>query len=323
MATGMEDYAVKYGEHDIVRLGLFVEMPYLSWGKHKPIEKSKKDKIPPPIYGSYPKSKCGNQDGYFEEEFKRLFEGEKPIKKTDKKTKKDVRLPFLPTSPGKKHSTPDDYYRCFNEEHLESFSPALIKLKREKDKKNVVRKNPMTNPGKKGGPGYVDICLAPYPEHMKDPYAPKPIKKGERKTKPNVPFYSNFAPIFAFYENPYVEDKTPNKPVYYSREKKEPKNKIVKSPFLPSSPGKKMGNNHDGCFTPFPENKKEPYLSPWQITNFVKGKKKDDKTKKPTPFVPTFSQQKTLYDPSVLISTNFRMNAENWTSYKPAYVACL
>lgn len=130
----MEEYAKRHGDYDLDRLGLFIEMPYLTYGKWQPKKKPKKLVINPPLYGSGWKSKCANQDGYFEEEYKRIFAGE--YKKRKQKKKSGPRIVFVPTGPGKKHSTPNDYFGCFVDEPPERFSPQVIKSKK-KGKKNA------------------------------------------------------------------------------------------------------------------------------------------------------------------------------------------
>lgn len=180
----------------------------------------------------------------------------------------------------------------------------------------------MSAPLKFGGPGYVDICLNEYPEHMKDPYGRKPLKKGDVKKQTYAPFYSGFSALPFFYENPYTDEKDdpPKKPTYINREK-PPKKVSMKAPFMPTSPAKKMGNNHDGCFTPFPENMKEPYMNPWVLVNFVKGKKQPKK--KYAPFIPTFSQLKTMQVTPTLAHTEVSMNGTNYKTYTPKYVKYL
>lgn len=67
----------------------------------------------------------------------------------------------MPGDGSKLHSTPGDYYGTFGK--YPYFSALLKKDKKPKvpDGKNFVTRNP-----KKGGPGYVDITIAPYPTRM-------------------------------------------------------------------------------------------------------------------------------------------------------------
>lgn len=321
LATAMEDYARKHGAHDLDRLGLFVEMPFLSWGK--PEKKAPKKKFERTFIVSFPKSKSGNQDGYFDEEFKRIFAGEHRKKAPPKKVV-STKPPFVPTNPGKLHATPNDFYGCFFIEPPERFSPQIRKEPKPKKKSVIPLRNMMTSPAKKGGPGFVDICLNEFPKHMPDFYGKKPIKKGAIKKGLSIPFYSGFASQFSFGPNPYYDEKNdpPKQPLYVNRDKEvKTKSKVEKAVFVPPSPPKTMGNNHDGCFEPFPEHQKEPYLAPWQIATF--DKKKKDKKKKPDTgvhFIPPSKGDKTLTTPSIVNKMAFRVKTDNWKTVTPEYV---
>lgn len=83
---------------------------------------------------------------------------------------------MLPTSPAKKHSTPGDWHGCF--EKISYFSPEVREHKRRKAK--PLPPNVKIKPNPLGGPGYVDICLSPYPSYSHEPYdLPKP-RRGDR-----------------------------------------------------------------------------------------------------------------------------------------------
>lgn len=71
--------------------------------------------------------------------------------------------PFMPPANGKLHSTPGDWYGTF-EGKMDAFS---TKMKARAPFKHE-GPNALTNPGKKGGYGYVNICLNPYPDHRYD-----------------------------------------------------------------------------------------------------------------------------------------------------------
>jgi len=72
---------------------------------------------------------------------------------------------MVPTSPSKKHSTPGDWYGCFAKSSY--FSP---QIKVEPRKKVPALPNMKIKPNPLGGPGYVDICLNPYPSYSHEPY---------------------------------------------------------------------------------------------------------------------------------------------------------
>lgn len=316
----MEEYARKYGAHDLDRLGLFIEMPYLLPEKKAPKPKEKKKAKTTPFIGSCTKTKCGNQDGYFDNEFKRAFEGDsKKIKKKEPKGKKSAQLPFTPVGPGKKQSSPGDYYGCFVVEPPKAFSaPAGAAKKGKGKKKEAVKPNPMTNPGKKGGPGVADITINPYPEHIGEPPA-KPKKKDAKAKDKLAPFYSGGYPD-VFDPNPFVDEI--KKPVYVPPKlPKEPKHpKLV---FVPTGPGKLSGGCYDGGFDHWPEHVKDPYLTPIQIRKFWEKGKKGAAPKKPAVFVPPSLDIRLMYTSPVLANVRTEVNNMTWKTSAPKYVEFL
>lgn len=76
-----------------------------------------------------------------------------------KKKKKKIHV-MLPTSPSKKHSTPGDWYGCFDKP---SYFSALLKM--ETKKKPPALPNMKIKPNPLGGPGYANICFSPYPTY--------------------------------------------------------------------------------------------------------------------------------------------------------------
>lgn len=313
----MEEYARKHGPHDLERLGLFIEMPYLKVSRPPKPKKEKKQQVKAPFVVSGPKTKSATQDGYFDEEFKRAFEGD--LKKVIKKEKKKVatKLPFTPVGAGKLHSSPGDFYGCFVDEWPEHFSPAVrVPKKKTKDKKPIpVRHNPMTNPGKKGGPGFLDITINPYPEHANEP----PPKKKKEKKKPQMkpPFYGNGYPGF-FDDNPFEEDI--KKPIYIPPKVPKDKKKTIKVSFMPTGPGKLPGGCHDGTFDPFPEHMRDPY-TPVQKGK-PKGKKKKEGAGKPN-FVPICTAPRTMFTVPLLANVEFTVHKDNYKHYLPNYTKYL
>lgn len=78
--------------------------------------------------------------------------------------KRKIRV-ILPTSPSKKHSTPGDWYGCFDKPSYLSPLPRI-----ETKKKLPALPNVKIKPNPLGGPGYVNICLSPYPTYYHEPY---------------------------------------------------------------------------------------------------------------------------------------------------------
>ncbi|PSN41568.1 UPF0602 protein [Blattella germanica] len=261
----------RYGRPDMERIGLFAEMDYMNGkgyvspfggGVRKEPTKGRQ------LFPGGSKSKCGNQDGYFQEEFQRLFENEKYselyrilLQEDLKAMKKNIsKSPFVAPGETKKHSTPGDYYGTF--EKVEAFSPIL--KKRPPYKKEPP--NLLSNPAKKGGPGYVDITLSKYPEHSVDFYDASRLKQAKeyeiyKKGFKAGPFYPGRCPQPYFDPNPFL-DENPG-PTYV-----RPKEKSFKSKggyWYPSSPAKKDGGCKAGCFDKWPEHSADKYLSEAEI----------------------------------------------------------
>lgn len=339
--VSMENYAKKFERHDLDRLGLFIEMPYECSGLKGLKKKKPPPKLPPEHLGTmlagYPKTKCGNQDGYFAEEFVRTFVGEYGRKKKKKGPPGKPIIPFMPAGPGKKHATPGDYFGCFlvDDEWPERFSPAERGAQRGIKKKvtKFERPNIITNPAKKGGCGYVDICLNEYPEHSEEP-PPPALKKKTSKVPDKPPFYPLTYPR-EFDKNPYVDPKNdpPTKPLYLKPKPVKVKDKkllrmLGRKPFTPAGPGKLQGGFHDGCFDPFPKHEKEPFLSPMQIEKYEPPPKRG----KPQPvplwkfkekFRPPNTAYVTMFDRAILTNTTYQVNESNWRTYQPHYVEYL
>lgn len=68
------EYAKRFGKLDTERLGVFIEMPYFS-EKARPKKFSMGGLLS--MLPGGPKTKCGNMDGYFETEYKRIFSGDR------------------------------------------------------------------------------------------------------------------------------------------------------------------------------------------------------------------------------------------------------
>lgn len=73
---------------------------------------------------------------------------------------KKIAKPFVPPGVQKRHACPGDYYGTFSG-NIEAFSNVKKKAPPYKREPRKIG----TSPGKKGGPGYLDICLNPYPEY--------------------------------------------------------------------------------------------------------------------------------------------------------------
>ncbi|KAH0955304.1 hypothetical protein HN011_003102 [Eciton burchellii] len=193
----------------------------------------------------------GPPSHFFEKKFERIFEGEsltEPWRERAKQRLEDekkVTVRMVPTSPSKKHSTPGDWYGCFAKSSY--FSP---QIKVEPRKKVPALPNMKIKPNPLGGPGYVDICLNPYPSYSHEPYDLRKKTISERR------FLTCSAPLDFFPPNPY-EDDSPG-PTYIRPVE------IIKKPLGPARLyvpfPKKPGGSHDGCFSKFPEYMSDPYI---------------------------------------------------------------
>ncbi|XP_069684655.1 cilia-and flagella-associated protein 96-like isoform X2 [Periplaneta americana] len=177
------DIGRHFGKRDLERLGLFVEMGYMNGkGYVSPFTAQKDVRVKGrQLYPGYPKSKCGTQDGYFDDKFSRIFEKEAytnmfklqmkaALESAKKNTSKSA---FVVPGPSKQHSSPGDYFGTFGGK-VEAFSPEL------KRKPTYVKQAPniQTNPGKKGDSGYADITLSKYPEHSVVVVRQEPLRNG-------------------------------------------------------------------------------------------------------------------------------------------------
>ncbi|XP_022918189.1 cilia-and flagella-associated protein 96-like [Onthophagus taurus] len=297
-----------FGKPDLERIGVFIDDGHLSVKYAAQGANYFKGKN---MYPGGRKLKNGTTHGYFDTEFRRIYEGEGVNwqKKKEKGGKPQKTLIFAPVGPAKLHSTPNDYFGCFTK-GAEYFSGV------EKPKPKYVHEkgNFTTRPGKKGGFGYADICLSKYPEHVPDPYTPKPKKEKKDKTGkkgPSPPLILKIQPKPYFDPNPFVDPSGKIGPTYV-----KPKEKII--PFrsncwMPNGPSKWQGGMHAGCFSPFPE-----WIAP-------KKDKKQPKRRKQAPEVFVFYPQsmalKTMYTtPIIPKHMDINICQDNYHTYEATYV---
>ncbi|XP_001363311.1 UPF0602 protein C4orf47 homolog [Monodelphis domestica] len=246
------------GKTDMDRLGLFSEMEYVTIGDkyvspyNRPFNEaaSKNRQMLPG--GS--KMMSALQQGFFEPQFLRIFEGEGYVSLNQVKrrqmieeAKKNLSKPFLPSNGEKKACGLGSYFGTIGGP-VPFFSAQL----KPKDKYVAPGKNMYTNPGKKGtGYGYANITIGKQPVHSVDVYdtakinLQKEIEDHQRLIK-GTPFKLNLFPKDYFDQNPYFFDKT-LPPI-----KKPETVKTITTPFKPTSPPKKPGGMKAGTFDPFP-----------------------------------------------------------------------
>ncbi|XP_052006205.1 UPF0602 protein C4orf47 homolog [Xyrauchen texanus] len=255
------------GKSDMERVGLFKEMGYISIGdKYTPLlyrtfnESAHKNKQ---MLSGGPKTRCALQTGYFDAQFKRIFEREAftdPVKIERQyriqQAKRNLGKAFLPSNGEKTIAGVGSYYGTFGGP-IQAMSALQISRKPYKSP----GKNFYTNPPKKGsGYGYPDITLSKMVSYSSDPYdRAKVMLKHEITAHKSMlkggPFRLNLHPNECFDSNPYKFDK-PQPPPKKTEEKKH-----FVVPFKPSSPSKKTGGMKAGAFDSYPTYSAEPYVT--------------------------------------------------------------
>ncbi|ERL94987.1 hypothetical protein D910_12259 [Dendroctonus ponderosae] len=216
--------------------------------------------------------------------------------------------PFMPPANAKLHSTPGDWYGTF-EGKLDAFS---TKMKARAPFKHE-GPNPLTSPGKKGGYGYVNICLNPYPDHSVEKYGAKAKYKQYGQTL-DGPMVVGTHPKPFFEPNPYKNpDNIKPGPTYVPpKEKSLPP--LPPGKFIPTGPGKLvLGGCKAGCFDKYPEHKAEKYKPSSESKSkkwFLSGT-----------FQPPASGERSYYTCSVINENlRFRVNENNYNAYQPNFI---
>ncbi|XP_031555461.1 UPF0602 protein C4orf47 homolog [Actinia tenebrosa] len=251
-------------KNDLNRVGLFSELGYISIGDPYKTNVSSfntsahkgKQVLPG---GS--KVRCARQDGYFDQKFNRVLEGEAysdPVKKRRqdrlKAAKLNIGKAFVPNSTTKLPSGAGNHYGTFAGP-VSAFSPV------SKGKKPHVSsgRNFLTNPPKKGtGYGYLHVTIGNPHKYMSDGYdRAKENRKADMersvKQRKGGAFKLNLHPKSFFDGNPYKADRA-LPPI-----KDLSKSKTNFKPFKQSSPAKEIGGCKAGCFTTYPTHSKDPY----------------------------------------------------------------
>ncbi|KAL3285199.1 hypothetical protein HHI36_019315 [Cryptolaemus montrouzieri] len=305
------EWGFLYGRPDMERIGLFAEMPYMNGkGYVSPYARPKSDKLKGLICPGH-KILVGKQDGLFESEFKRIFEKEAIVRgKKPPKVKNISERPFISCCGSKLHATPGDYFGCFSG-NITAFSP----IKRRMAKKPPELKPFITNPGKKGGPGYIDITIGRYPKYEWSRYGQK-AKYKQYGVNLGGPLRTMICPQPYFGPDPYP-DPPNSKPgrVYVRPVEKVYGRPIGNGIIIPTGPAKWPGGMHAGCFDKFPEYKPDRYKSVYEA---LKPKRE------PKVFYPQSMANKSFYNTSILNQNlDFRVNAVNHFVFEPTYLKYL
>uniref|UniRef100_A0A8C5P6S6 Cilia-and flagella-associated protein 96 n=1 Tax=Leptobrachium leishanense TaxID=445787 RepID=A0A8C5P6S6_9ANUR len=255
------------GKTDMERIGLFSELGYISIGDKYVTSGSKSfnesaSKNRQIIPGGS-KSMANATGGYFDGEFKRIFERESysdPLKERRKyridQAKRNMGKSFLPSSGEIKPSGKGSFYGTLSGP-IPAFSAELKKRKAY----TAPGKNFYTNPSKHGtGYGYPNVSLGKDYQYAADDFdiSQALLKKEHESHKQKLkggPFRLNAHPKDYFDENPYLSDK-PLPPL-----KEKPTKKGPVKPFVPSSPSKQAGGMKAGTFNQYPNHSNDPYSS--------------------------------------------------------------
>ncbi|XP_014292339.1 cilia-and flagella-associated protein 96 [Halyomorpha halys] len=314
------DIGFHYGKTDLERIGFFAELGYLHGGGYSPPITIPQIRDPKnrQMFPEFPKIKTtGLQDCYFDKAFKRLFIGEAnydPLRSALRERMeqaKKIRGLFRPTSYTHLQACRGDYFGCFTT-MVRAFDPRARSMPKT-DVKDANKKNLLfipSSPGKKGGYGYLDITINPYPRYTSSPYEIKPekIKIDPKKKVTNwlPPSPPGFFQTYYQSQTAYVRMV----PAVWS----------LFGLFRPPNPAKSLGGCMDGCFDKWPSHSPDHYIDPWKVQQGEKPKaelKPKKAEERPQVWFPN-GTGKTNFSPSVL-QTNVHIctNAKNWRNIKP------
>ncbi|XP_064005081.1 cilia-and flagella-associated protein 96 isoform X2 [Pogoniulus pusillus] len=198
------------GKSDMERIGLFSEMGYVTIGDKyvsqymRPFNEaaSKNRQMLP----GGTKTLSALQEGYFEPQFVRIFEGEaysNPVQLRRRyrlaESKKNVGKAFLPSNGDKLPCGLGSYYGTIGGSY-EYFSPQV----KSRGRYIPPGKNLYTNPGKKGsGFGYANLTIGEQYPHKPDDYEAERIKAKLGGMKGGT-----FDPFPSYSAEPYVSKKS-------------------------------------------------------------------------------------------------------------------
>ncbi|CAH1390443.1 unnamed protein product [Nezara viridula] len=309
-----------FGKTDLERLGYFAEMSYLNGGGYTPLitmpqirDSKNKQMIP-----EFPKVKTtGLQDCYFDKLYKRLFIGEAyfdPLKyalKQKLEEGKKIKGLFRPTSYTHLQACRGDFFGCFTTS-MKAFDPRTRGVTKAKVGKDAIKKFLEfipSSPGKKGGYGYLDTTINPYPKYKSSPYEMKITKQALDPKRKVVSWLPPSPPgLFQSYytsSTGYIRTV----PAVWS----------LSGLFRPPNPTKSLGGCMDGCFDKWPIHSCDPYIDPWKVQAGKTEPKRKSKVEKERPpvWVPN-GMGKTNFTPSVMQNNvNICTNALNWRNMKP------
>jgi len=274
------------------------------------------------------KSRNATQDGYFDQQFRRVFEKEGPGRRSftigPKKGPQNGRVkleqpPYVPPSPGKLNSGLGNYYGTFSGK-WSHWDPTA----RNPGPLVFEHTNFLTSPAKKGtGYGYIGVTLNKYPEYKSEPYKAAATmanlvkgKLGGRVKISDSPFVSTIHSQELFDNGDcYRPAKKPVKPP----KAKKPLGFVPfkqEQPFTPSNPGKKDGGCRAGGFAKWPSYApKDPYkrMGPEYLKD---EKNKDGKTYLPINTTCPMSQR---FNSHITQIVKKEINTHNYKTRAPSH----
>ncbi|XP_012731715.1 UPF0602 protein C4orf47 homolog [Fundulus heteroclitus] len=304
-----------HGKSDMERLGVFMEMSYISVGdKYTPTNSRSFNESAYQgcqMQAGVTKQLCALQSGFFDKSFKRIFEKEalsEPLRLARRnrmqQAKRNVGKAFLPCSGTKKPCGSGSYYGTLSGP-IKATSPLSIPKKAHRSPgRNIV-----TSPPKKGsGYSYPNITLSKTDLYVSDPYdRAKELLKREgaihRSKLKDGPFRISLHPQDYFQGNPYRSHKTlppAQKPLQLQKN-------VPMVPFKPSSPSKRIGGMKAGTFNAYPSHSADPYVI----------RRSKPANQEPV-FRPAPGPKSTPVKSIISVNVNRRINPVNFTSTIPA-----
>ncbi|CAF0752051.1 unnamed protein product, partial [Didymodactylos carnosus] len=311
---------------DMDRIGLFKEMEYFTI--KDPYKEPARFNFNEAAYkqkqmlsrGSKIRS-TGSLAGYFDKEFK-IIPGSyvDPISMRRKmrlkeKEKNIVKKSFVTMYRARSPEGLGSFYGTF-QGPIKDIDPTKSKY-RERPKKVAEKINFKVNPSKKGtGYGYPNLGIEKDPPYAykdkTDSYnAPLDTQKKESEShkaamKAGV-FKLNMHPKEYFDKNPFLEDPKVKGGGDKERSKSAPSDT---KPFKPSSPGKALGGNKDGCFSKFPiRSEKDPF-----VIGTIYSQVKNEMNKQGKTFYPNKFPKSRPSESTINKNINIQINRQNYKS---------
>jgi len=314
---------------DMERIGVFSEMGYISLGDRYPKSDPRSKPFNEAAYkgkqmlpgGS--KTRSALQAGYFQGTFNRIMEKEAytdAIKQRRQgriaNNKKNITSrAFLPSSNTKRASGLGSTFGTFAGTH-KSFAPNP----RPTPSYKTPGRNFTTTPGKKGtGYGYGSVTFAAYPEHSIEPYDQARVQRRKDLSDHNAKvkgqsFKLGMHPTAYFDRNVYKTDKQVKGK---SKDTIGSSKLIVKTPFRPANPAKRIAGCKAGTFGDYPKHSEDPYIPGSRVMQTLQQKLTKNTPSKTRGIFHPSPGPKSIPTKSVMdYNVNLAMNKDNFKTMK-------